>query len=328
MNKESWKKCISVSTKILSTTVFNIDKNKNVSWAANQHIRRISEGTCDTEDTERLLKIQLCHHNNKLHLKIYYNRVILSCNNITVLLYFWSNKCSLGEHKRLFSFKTLTDPKLKFKIYCNITFMMLFSSFIVLKWPVFFKMPPLCYTIQVWNNMTANKWQKHFFLGLSKEWEKWVDGSSARTVSQCRLTSSHPSGIGCLIQHPLWHSLTQAVSVFLSLSVFLSSSLFPCVTGVVFQLTWSWIVRALAYLHSPQSSLRSGTASTDTLVLKLGSHWVTLIGLARWRDLKPNHKHITLDFTSRRQCRAWRSTKRTHLTDQQHAPSKALRVPL
>ncbi len=43
------KKNIMVSTKILSSTVFNID-NKNVSWAANQHIRRIYEELCDTED--------------------------------------------------------------------------------------------------------------------------------------------------------------------------------------------------------------------------------------------------------------------------------------
>ncbi len=40
------------STKILtSTTVFNIDnKKENVFWAANQYIRMISEGSCDTED--------------------------------------------------------------------------------------------------------------------------------------------------------------------------------------------------------------------------------------------------------------------------------------
>ncbi len=35
---------------LCSTAVFNIDINKNVSWAANQHIRMISEGSCDTED--------------------------------------------------------------------------------------------------------------------------------------------------------------------------------------------------------------------------------------------------------------------------------------
>lgn len=32
-----------------------------------------------------------------------------------------------------------------------------------------------------------------------------------------------------------------------------------------------------------------------------GFHWVTLIGLPEWRDLKTNHKHITLDFTSGQQ---------------------------
>ncbi len=33
-----------------STTVFNIDNNQNVSWAANPQIQMISEGSCDTED--------------------------------------------------------------------------------------------------------------------------------------------------------------------------------------------------------------------------------------------------------------------------------------
>ncbi len=166
-----------------------------------------------------------------------------------------------------------------------------------------------------------------FWVSLRSEKSELM-GVQLEPVSQCRLTSSHPSGIGVSFStrcDTVW--LKQSLSFYHSLSF--SPHLFsPVSQECVFQLTWSWIVRALAYLHSPQSSLRSGTASTDTLVLKLGSHWVTLIGLARWRDLKPNHKHITLDFTSRRQCRAWRSTKTTHLTDQQHAPSKALRVPL
>ncbi len=41
-----------VSTKIwIGTIVFNIEENnKNVSWAANHHIRMICEGSCDTED--------------------------------------------------------------------------------------------------------------------------------------------------------------------------------------------------------------------------------------------------------------------------------------
>ncbi len=43
----SLKKCIMGCTKILnSTTVFNI---VHISWAANQHIRMISEGPCNTE---------------------------------------------------------------------------------------------------------------------------------------------------------------------------------------------------------------------------------------------------------------------------------------
>ncbi len=34
----------------------------NVSWAANQNIRMISEGSCDTEVMTQ--KIQFCHHRN------------------------------------------------------------------------------------------------------------------------------------------------------------------------------------------------------------------------------------------------------------------------
>ncbi len=50
-NQTILKKRITVFTKLFSTMVFNIDLLKiNVSWAANQHIRMISEGSCDTED--------------------------------------------------------------------------------------------------------------------------------------------------------------------------------------------------------------------------------------------------------------------------------------
>ncbi len=52
--KGYWKQCITVSMKIWSSTiVFNIDNNQKCFWffwAANQHIRIISEGSCDTED--------------------------------------------------------------------------------------------------------------------------------------------------------------------------------------------------------------------------------------------------------------------------------------
>ncbi len=35
---------------ILSSTDFNTDKNKFFSWAANQHIIMVSEGSSDTEN--------------------------------------------------------------------------------------------------------------------------------------------------------------------------------------------------------------------------------------------------------------------------------------
>ncbi len=44
--KESRKKCIAFSTKILNISVFNMDNNKIASWVPNQHIRMISH----TED--------------------------------------------------------------------------------------------------------------------------------------------------------------------------------------------------------------------------------------------------------------------------------------
>ncbi len=44
---------------------------KNVSWAANQHIRMISEGSCDTEDWSNDAENSAAHHKNKLHLQIY-----------------------------------------------------------------------------------------------------------------------------------------------------------------------------------------------------------------------------------------------------------------
>ncbi len=46
-----------------STTVFNIDYNIHVSWAANLHIIMISEGSCDTNDAENAA----AHHRNTLH---------------------------------------------------------------------------------------------------------------------------------------------------------------------------------------------------------------------------------------------------------------------
>ncbi len=49
----------------------------SVSWAANQHIRMISEGSCDTEDWSNDNENSALHHRNKLHFKIYsYSKTI------------------------------------------------------------------------------------------------------------------------------------------------------------------------------------------------------------------------------------------------------------
>ncbi len=44
---------------------------RNVSWAANQHIRMISEGSCDTEDWSNDVEYSALRHRNKLHFNIY-----------------------------------------------------------------------------------------------------------------------------------------------------------------------------------------------------------------------------------------------------------------
>ncbi len=59
------KKCISFHKKILSC---NTD---NVSRAANQHIRMISEGSCDPEDWHYIPENSALRHRNTLHLKVY-----------------------------------------------------------------------------------------------------------------------------------------------------------------------------------------------------------------------------------------------------------------
>ncbi len=60
---------------IKQQTIFNTD---NIKHFLKQHIRMISEGSCDTEDwSNNCWSIQLFHHNNKLHLQIYSNRKLL-----------------------------------------------------------------------------------------------------------------------------------------------------------------------------------------------------------------------------------------------------------
>ncbi len=43
----------------------------NVSWAVNQHVRMISEGSCDTGDGNNDAEKSALHHRNKLYFKMY-----------------------------------------------------------------------------------------------------------------------------------------------------------------------------------------------------------------------------------------------------------------
>jgi len=74
---------------------------RNVSWAANQHIRLISKNRVTLKTVIMVLKIKLCHHRNKLHFKTHHKWLFwieIIFHNITVSLYCLSNKCSLGKH--------------------------------------------------------------------------------------------------------------------------------------------------------------------------------------------------------------------------------------
>ncbi len=55
--------------KILSrAAIFNIHNKKK---SANQYIRMISEGSCDTEDWSNDAENSAAHHRSNLHFKIY-----------------------------------------------------------------------------------------------------------------------------------------------------------------------------------------------------------------------------------------------------------------
>ncbi len=72
-----------MTTKILSsTTVINIDNNKkNVAWAPNQHIKIISEGSCDTEVWSENSAL---HHRNKLLYSVKYITILKVITGFTV----------------------------------------------------------------------------------------------------------------------------------------------------------------------------------------------------------------------------------------------------
>ncbi len=57
----------------------------------NQHIIVISEGSCDIEDwSNACIKKRVYKKRKQLFVIVFHN--------ITILMYFLSNKCSLGEH--------------------------------------------------------------------------------------------------------------------------------------------------------------------------------------------------------------------------------------
>ncbi len=69
--KESWKKFIVVSTKILyNATVLNIGNSKECFLSSKSAYLNDSEGSCDTEDWMAAENSAL-HHRNKLHFKIF-----------------------------------------------------------------------------------------------------------------------------------------------------------------------------------------------------------------------------------------------------------------
>ncbi len=61
--KESKKKVSQVPTILSSTTVSTL--------IINQHIRMISEGSCDTEDWSNDAENSALHHRNKLYFRVY-----------------------------------------------------------------------------------------------------------------------------------------------------------------------------------------------------------------------------------------------------------------
>ncbi len=65
---------------------------RNASWAANQHIRIISEGSCDTEDCSNDAENSALV-TNKLHFK-HLQTAILNCKNISK---YYCNYCILDQ---------------------------------------------------------------------------------------------------------------------------------------------------------------------------------------------------------------------------------------
>ncbi len=77
---------LSLTVQRFKTTTTN-NKKLFLTLKINQHIRMISEGSCDTEDWSNDAENSALHHRNTLYLKEYSNRKLFYCNNIS--WYYW-----------------------------------------------------------------------------------------------------------------------------------------------------------------------------------------------------------------------------------------------
>ncbi len=84
-------------------------KRRIVSWAANQHIRMISEGSCDTEEW-RLLNIQICHHKLITVYHIKTETVILNSKNSSQFPFRYTTRTALRDavREKLLPFRYFT----------------------------------------------------------------------------------------------------------------------------------------------------------------------------------------------------------------------------
>ncbi len=85
----------------------SIDNNKYF-LSTSQYIRMISEGSCETG--VMMLKIQLCHHRNKLHFELCSNRkelfeIVIMFHNITNITEFFIKLIALVTVKNLTNLK-------------------------------------------------------------------------------------------------------------------------------------------------------------------------------------------------------------------------------
>ncbi len=118
--KESSKKMYHSFHKIKilnSTTVFNIDNNEKYLLSCKSAYYYDFWRSCDTEDwsNDAENSALITEINDILTYIQIQNRYLKFKWYLTIflfLLYFWSNKCSLDEQKRLPSKKILTNPRL------------------------------------------------------------------------------------------------------------------------------------------------------------------------------------------------------------------------